>query len=159
MNKRLICDFCTNSCHTEHGPIPVIMTRRIAFSSLRQLSRYHHCSGNDRNVVESCRLAAIAVANKIGYSQIATWTAPRHEAEPSFKILRSLRMRLKTVYWGALSSVALFVGVIILSQIASDWIAQYPAWTVIYLGTAALSLVGCAFFIPRAVRAYIQSQR
>jgi hypothetical protein len=68
-------------------------------------------------------------------------------------------MQFKTVYWGTLSSVALFVGVILLSQIASDWISQYPALTVIYLGTAVLSLVGCAYFLPRAVRAYIHSQR
>lgn len=68
-------------------------------------------------------------------------------------------MQLKTLYWGALSSLALFVGVAVLSQIVSDWISQYLLLTAIYLAAAALSVFGCAYFLPRAVRAYVQSQR
>lgn len=68
-------------------------------------------------------------------------------------------MQLKTLYWGASASLALFVGVIFLAQIASDWISQYPVLTAIYLGTAALSLFGCAYFFPRPVRVYVQSQK
>jgi hypothetical protein len=68
-------------------------------------------------------------------------------------------MQVRSVYAGAAISLLCFVAVIVISQIASDWISQYPILTNAYLGVAAASVLGCAYFLPRAVRAFIRSRR
>lgn len=59
-------------------------------------------------------------------------------------------MQMKSVYAGSALSVSCFAGVIIVSQVASDWVSRYAILTDGYLGVAALSLLGCAYFLPRS---------
>lgn len=68
-------------------------------------------------------------------------------------------MQVKSIYIGAAASFLCFLAVIVISQVASDWISQYPILTNLYLGIAAASVLGCAYFLPRAVRAFIRSKR
>jgi hypothetical protein len=68
-------------------------------------------------------------------------------------------MQVRSIYIGATVSVLCFVAIIVISQVASDWVSQYPILTDGYLGLAAASVLGCAYFLPRAVGAFIRSRK
>jgi hypothetical protein len=68
-------------------------------------------------------------------------------------------MQVKSIYIGAALSLSGFVGVVIVSQVADDFVSRYPVLTDGYLGIAALSMLGCGYFLPRAVRAILRSRQ
>ena len=68
-------------------------------------------------------------------------------------------MQVRSIYIGAAISVLSFLAVIVISQFASDWVSQYRILTGGYLGFAAASVLGCAYFLPRAVGAFIRSRK
>jgi hypothetical protein len=60
-------------------------------------------------------------------------------------------MSRTTIRLGATASLATFLAVIIASQATIPWLDDSIILTDIYIGIPAISLLGCALFIPRAL--------
>jgi hypothetical protein len=72
--------------------------------------------------------------------------------------IRSYRaeMTIKQIHLGSAISLLAFAGVVLAGGNISASISRSVVVTDIFLGVAALSLLGCAYFLPRSARLWLR---